>query len=76
MPADGGGIEACVIIADVALNRGNSGGPLVDRDFLVVGVNTVQIKDQNVNAVIQNMNVAIDARCVREPLAQCRVGLE
>lgn len=46
---------------DVAVNRGNSGGPLVDLDGNVVGINTAIIGE-----VYQGISLAIPSNLVRE----------
>ncbi|WP_077034307.1 S1C family serine protease [Pelomonas sp. KK5] len=43
LPARGGGLVEDVIQTDVALNPGNSGGPLLDGAARVIGVNTAVI---------------------------------
>ena len=68
-------VEADVIITDAPLNPGNSGGPLIDRDLSVVGVNTAVMSKLG-EKQLQNLGIAIDARYVRELLAKCGVSLE
>ncbi|MHB1135037.1 MAG: trypsin-like peptidase domain-containing protein [Chloroflexota bacterium] len=54
---------------DAALNSGNSGGPLVDLQGAVVGVNTIRLEREGLTAV-QDMNFAIAAGEVRRWLAE------
>jgi serine protease Do len=48
---------------DVALNPGNSGGPLVDNDGLIVGINTFIIRNGN------NVGFSLPVRFLEESLA-------
>lgn len=53
------------IYTSASLNRGNSGGPLVDNVGLVYGINT------GFQAVAQNINWAIDINAVCKRIAVC-----
>jgi S1-C subfamily serine protease len=53
------------IYTSASLNRGNSGGPLVDNVGLVYGINT------GFQAVAQNINWAIDINAVCDRIAKC-----
>ena len=53
---------------DAALNPGNSGGPLIDTQGAVVGINTLRVERSGFRD-IQRMNFAIAASEVREWLA-------
>lgn len=67
---------AGVIQTDAAINHGNSGGPLLDRDGRVVGINT-QIADSGVNAnvgVAFAVPVELAARNVDRWLSGQQVG--
>ncbi len=59
-------IEGTRIYTSASLNRGNSGGPLVDNEGLVLGVNT------GYRAVAQNINWAIDMNALCDEMAECR----
>jgi S1-C subfamily serine protease len=56
------------IYTSASLNRGNSGGPLVDNVGLVYGVNT------GFQAVAQNINWAVDINAVCQQIAICSGG--
>ena len=63
-------IEENRIYTSASLNRGNSGGPLVDNEGYVIGINT------GYRAVAQNINWAIDINAICKKLATCRnIGL-
>src|SRR5206468_4333556 len=68
----GGRLIENVIQTDVALNPGNSGGPLVDSRAQVVGINTAII------AMAQGISFAIPVNTARwvvpQPLAHGRVA--
>jgi serine protease Do len=53
---------------DAAINRGNSGGPLVDRSGLVVGINSAGIPGG------QNLGFAIEIDAVKPLLEELRTG--
>ena len=57
-----------VIQTDAAINHGNSGGPLVDMQGQVVGINSAG--DDNA----QNIGFAIAIDCVKDTVAQGRGG--
>jgi len=56
------------IFTSASLNRGNSGGPLLDNEGYVVGVNA------GYRAVAQNLNWAIDISQICRKLATCEFG--
>ena len=58
-------IEGNRIYTSASLNRGNSGGPLLDNEGYVIGVNT------GFRAVAQNINWAIDINAICINLATC-----
>ena len=59
-------IEGSRIYTSASLNRGNSGGPLLDNEGYVIGVNT------GFRAVAQNINWAIDINALCKKIATCR----
>jgi S1-C subfamily serine protease len=70
LPAAGRAIEG-IIQTDAALNPGNSGGPLLDADGRVVGINTASVPEGQGLAFAVPSNTA--AFVVREILAHGRV---
>jgi len=64
-------LEDDKIFTSASLNKGNSGGPLVDNEGLVVGMNT------GYRAVAQNVNWAIDinALCYKIAICESDTGL-
>jgi serine protease Do len=56
------------IYTSASLNKGNSGGPLLDNEGYVVGVNT------GYRAVAQNLNWAVDINKLCERIAKCEFG--
>ena len=63
-----------VIQTDTALNPGNSGGPLVDLDGRLVGVNSAARTVGSGGRIIQGQNYAIGVDRVKELLADLRRG--
>lgn len=61
-------IEDQRIYTSASLNKGNSGGPLLDNEGYVVGINT------GYRAVAQNLNWAIEISRVCKKLATCEYG--
>ena len=58
--------EGNKIYTSASLNKGNSGGPLVDNTGLVMAINS------GYKAVAQNLNYAIDINALCEKLAECK----
>ena len=61
-------MEDSRIYTSASLNKGNSGGPLLDNEGYVVGVNA------GYRAVAQNLNWAIDISQICRKLATCEFG--
>jgi S1-C subfamily serine protease len=57
--------EGNKIYTSASLNKGNSGGPLVDNTLYVMGIST------GYKAVAQNLNFATDINAVCEVIAKC-----
>ncbi|MGH9165708.1 MAG: S1C family serine protease [Acidimicrobiales bacterium] len=62
-----------LIQTDAAINRGNSGGPLVNADGKVIGINTAVIQSTGESAV-QNIGFAIAIDTVKPLLDDLRKG--
>ena len=60
------GEDALFIQHDAAINSGNSGGPIVDMDGKVIGINTLKIASDDVD----NMGFAISIQTIKEYLAK------
>ncbi|MEA2427935.1 MAG: putative serine protease PepD [Thermoleophilaceae bacterium] len=63
-----------VIQTDAALNPGNSGGPLIDTDKKLVGVNAATLVRSEGGAPIQGQGYAIGVDRIREVLGTLRTG--
>lgn len=63
-----------VLQTDTSLNPGNSGGPLVDLDARVIGVDAAARTTGSDGRALQNVNYAISIDHARKVLAQLRAG--
>jgi S1-C subfamily serine protease len=59
-------IDGNRIYSSASLNRGNSGGPLVDNEGFVIGINT------GYRAVAQDINWAVGINALCQKLATCK----
>lgn len=59
-----------LIQTNAALNSGNSGGPLIDRHGLVIGINTMKISAFVDKAGVEGLGFAIPSATVRDIVSQ------
>jgi serine protease Do len=64
-----------VFQTDTSLNRGNSGGPLLDRRGYLVGVNTAIARIGDENLPITGVNFSIKSSVVKSWLAQSNISI-
>lgn len=55
-----------LIQTDAAINRGNSGGPLLDAEGNVIGINTLIVRGNTATGEVEGLGFAIPARLVEE----------
>jgi 2-alkenal reductase len=55
-----------LIQTDSAINRGNSGGPLLDADGQVIGINTLVVRGTATSGEVEGLGFAIPAEIVEE----------
>ncbi len=63
-----------LIQTDAAINSGNSGGPLVNSDGQVIGMNTAVAESTQGNAPAQNIGFAIAIDTIKPLLGRLRTG--
>jgi len=63
-----------LIQTDAAINNGNSGGPLVNADGEVVGMNTVVIQATGSGNLVQNIGFAISINSIKPIVEQLKNG--
>ena len=73
-PAPDVPVYPSVLQTDTSLNPGNSGGPLVDLDARVVGVDAAARTTGSDGRALQNVNYAITIEHARTVLADLRAG--
>ncbi len=59
-----------LIQTDAAINNGNSGGPLINAQGQVVGINTLVVRSTNEGNVAEGLGFAIPSNVVRDILGQ------
>jgi len=67
---DGGTSMHDLIQTDAAINHGNSGGPLIDMDGRVVGINTAVVRAGGSGDVAEGLGFAIPSNTVQTVTAQ------
>lgn len=55
-----------LIQTDAAINRGNSGGPLLDAEGNVIGINTLIVRGTSVTGGVEGLGFAIPAQLVEQ----------
>ncbi len=68
------GNEQGLIQTDAAINNGNSGGPLVNSQGQVIGINTLVVRSSNSGNVAEGLGFAIPSNLVRELATQLISG--
>lgn len=63
-----------LIQTDAAINNGNSGGPLVNANGEVVGMNTVVIQATGSGNLVQNIGFAISINSIKPVITQLKSG--
>lgn len=64
------GQQRGLIQTDAAINNGNSGGPLVNTQGQVIGINTLVVRSTGVGNVAEGLGFAIPSNMVREIVTQ------
>ncbi len=64
------GNQRGLIQTDAAINNGNSGGPLVNTQGQVIGINTMVVRSAGLGTVAEGLGFAIPSNLVREIAAQ------
>lgn len=59
-----------LIQTDAAINQGNSGGPLVNLDGQVIGINTLIVRSTGTGAIAEGLGFAIPVNTAREVAEQ------
>lgn len=59
-----------LIQTDAAINNGNSGGPLINTQGQVIGINTLVVRASNTGNVAEGLGFAIPSNMVKEIVAQ------
>jgi S1-C subfamily serine protease len=73
-PSRGGENLNNLIQTDAAINNGNSGGPLVNANGEVVGMNTVVIQATGSGNLVQNIGFAISINSIKSVLPSLKSG--
>ncbi|MBI5029752.1 MAG: trypsin-like peptidase domain-containing protein [Chloroflexi bacterium] len=60
-----GGIDG-LIQTDAAINKGNSGGPLIDLNGQIMGINTLTVRTASDSGILEGLGFAVPSNKVRE----------
>jgi len=70
LTGDGSTSMRDLIQTDAAINHGNSGGPLIDLDGRVVGINTAVVRSADMGDVAEGLGFSIPSNTVKSVTAQ------
>src|SRR5262249_16352609 len=59
-----------LIQTDAAINSGNSGGPLLNLEGQVIGINTLTVRDTNTGNVAEGLGFAIPSNTIAQVAKQ------